>query len=595
MKIQRTIKDLTATSLPFSLPRKKLTTAIIITGSIALSACGGSGKQDQGHASTNNNTFSGVAIDGHIARSKVFIDTNNNATRDPWEPYAFTDDEGYYGYNPNTDTNYCASNAEPEQQQYCLKTASSFSNVVIRIDGGYDILTGEPFIGQLSRRIDARIPDDIQNTIISPITTLLTSISDSTESSNVFASLGIEPADLDVDYLNAEGNGEVNSYLLNTAIKIHKTVTVLSDRIDDNYEAMHENTGMPNDASQSIYQSLAASLARPEQNLDITLTNNEQLINIMDTAEDTIRAIYTQRDVALPADMGSTQAPGKHARAAKLAAQVPPVVNRLLNVLDISMDHGQVLGNARALEAVVIKAINERTENDTYIDNAFSFFLDDNNDSKLESLRLALSDDQADINALATNDFIGSDFETVQDITNAARIRDDANAFSSLDKKQLKISDLDLGFAPSNLNDIELELYFSAGESGLSGSIIACAKYIDGASQTRLGEGNFRGEVLSGFWSLLGATEEKPSSYSLLLTFDFLGANYQAIMKPAGETTISGTNYQQIRFDYDGEIRVWHSQAGFAEQSQSNPQNAKDCEQRLPSRVGLKTSAEQNQ
>ena len=310
----------------------------------------------------------------------------------------------------------------------------------------------------------------------------------------------------------------------------------------------------------------------------------------MDKAEDTIRAIYTQRDVALPADMGSTQAPGKHARAATLAAQVPPVVNRLLNVLDVSMDHGQVLGNARALEAVIIKAINERAENDTYIDNAFSFFLDGNNDSKLESLRVALSDDRADINALANNDFSGSDFETAQDIAPAARVRNDANAFTNLGEKQLKISDLDLGFGPSNLNDIELELYFTAGETGLSGSIIACAKYIDGASQTRLGEGNFRGEVLSGFWSLLGATADKPSSYSLLLTFDFLGANYQAIMKPAGETSISGTNYQQIRFDYDGEIRVWHSQAGFAERTQSTPKNAKDCEQRLPSRVGLKTS-----
>ncbi|BCD96191.1 hypothetical protein [Marinagarivorans cellulosilyticus] len=587
MTTQHNAQQRTAQGLPYSLPRKPLATAVLLGATLVLGACGGSGEQDRGHASTLNNSFSGVAIDGHIARSKVFIDTNNNATRDPWEPYAFTDDEGYYGYNPNTDTNYCAADAEPEQQQYCLNTVSSFSDVVIRIDGGYDILTGEPFIGQLSRRIDARIDSDTKNTVISPITTLLTSIEDNTDTSNVLNALGIEPSDLDVDYLNSAGNGEVHSYLLNTAIKLHKTVTVLSDRIDDNYEAMHDNTGMPNDASQSIYESLAASLARPEQNLDTTLTDNTQLISILDNAEDRIRAIYTQRDIALPSDMGSTDAPNKHARAATLAAQIPPVVNRLLNVLDVSMDQGQVLGNARALEAVVIKAVNERAENDTDINNAFSFFLDPGNDSKLETLRVALSDDQADINALANNDFTGSDFETAQDITNAARVRDDASAFTNLGGKQLKISDLDLGFAPNNLNDIELELYFTAGGSGLSGSIIACAKYIDGASQTRLGEGNFRGEVLNGFWSLLGATAENPSSYSLLLTFDFLGANYQAIMKPAGETAISGVNYQQIRFDYDGEIRVWHSEAGFAEQTQSIPTNAKDCEQRLPSRVGL--------
>lgn len=552
------------------------------TVALSLNACGG-GDQDRGQVSSFKQHFSGVAVDGHIARAKVFIDSNNNATRDPWEQFAFTDDEGYYGYNPNTGTDYCATDATDEQKQYCLSVTSQYASVVVRIDGGYDRLTGEPFLGQLSRRINALDIEDRNNLVITPITTLLTSVEEPLERDNILAMLGIEPQDLDIDYLNSRDNNEVDGFLLNTALKIHKTITVLSDRIDDSYEEMHDTTGMPNDATQAVYKSLASALASGDVSLDDTLTTPANLIQILEDAETNIRAAYYKYNIDLPSDMGSPDNPQKLSRPANIAAQIPQIIDLLL---DNAMDQGQVIGNARALEAIIIKAVNEPAQNDNTIDNAFNFFFDDNNDSFIEALRIALSDDKADINSLVNNDFSGDDFDSIQDITNAARIRDDANPFSNLGAKQLRISDLDLGFGPSNLSDIELELYFNSGTDELSGSIIACAKYIDGASEASLGEGNFRGEILNGFWSLLGATQESPESYSLLLTFDFLGANYQAIMKPAGDTTISGVDYQQIRFDYNGDIKIWHSESGLVEQ-QSLPSNSSDCISRLPSRIGL--------
>ena len=566
----------------FPMRRTLLSTAF--ASAFALTACSG-GDQDQGQVTSTQKVFSGVAVDGHIARAKVFFDSNNNGTRDPWEDFAFTDDEGYYSYNPNSDTDYCASSATAEQQQYCLRTNSTLTNAVIRVDGGYDRLTGEPFLGQLSRRVNTANPADQQNLVISPISSLLSSLNDSQRENTLLAQVGLDRSSLDIDYLNASGNGEVDAHLLNTAIKVHKLVTVLSDKVDDNYGEMREQPGMPNDASGAVYESLAEYILNNNQDLNTVASNPTALISVLDASESRIRQFYDQRDLDLPADVGDSQNPGQFLRTASVASQVPQIVDRLLNVFDTAMDQGQVLGNARALEAVIIKAVNENGV-DTSIDNAFNFFLDSNNDSLIESLRIALSDNQADISALANNDFTGDDFDSSQEITAAARIRDDAAAFRDLNGKKLRISELDLGFAPSNLKDIELELYFSAGDNGLSGSIVACAKYIDGASQTKLGEGNFRGEILSGYWSLLGATEIDPSSYSLLLTFDFLGANYQAIMKPAGLTTISSQQYHQIRFDYNGDFKIWHSAAGFTEQD-SLPTTSADCASRLPSRVGL--------
>ncbi len=555
---------------------------------LTLSACGG-GDQDRGRVTLFEQNFSGVAVDGHIARAKVFIDSNNNATRDPWESFSFTDDAGYYGYNPNTGKDYCASDATEEEQQYCLSSQSPLGSVVIRVDGGYDRLTGEPFIGQLSRRINALNPADRTQLVITPITTLLTSIEDPTAHENILAALGIEEQDLDIDYLNSRGNREIDGHLLNTALKIHKTITILSDRIDDAYEQMHDTTGMPNDASQALYKNLADTLTLPStQNLNATslhntLTDPNLLIQILDNAESTIRNTYDKYNIDLPLDMGSPNNPQKLNRPASVAAQIPLLVDLLL---DDAIDQGQILGYIRALETVVIKSVNESTQDDRTINNAFEFFFNANNTALIEALRVALSDDKADINALVNNDFSGEDFNSIASITNAARIQDNANAFSDLDGKQLLISDLDLGYLPNNLSDIELELYFKAGNDELSGSITACAKYIDGASQDSLGEGNFRGEILNGFWSLLGATKENPQSYSLLLTFDFLGANYQAIMKPAGNTTVNGIEYQQIRFDYNGDIKVWHSEAGLSAQ-QTIPTNSNECAQRLPSRIGI--------
>ena len=570
----------------FSFKRHSLAFAISLTTLILASCGGGSGSQDKGSAATFNQEFSGVAVDGHIARATVFIDGNNNGTRDPWEPYAFTDNEGYFGNNPNTGVNYCASDASTEDAQYCLNTSSRYNNIVLRIDGGYDRLTGEPFLAQLSRRINAADPADTINTVISPITTLVTAMEKSSDQQAVLKSLGMTAADLNVDYLNARGNAEINSWLFNNALKIHKTVTVLSDRIDDNYPEINSETSMPNGTSLWVYRSLAEQLSKPTQQLDAVLTNAPQLISILDNAEEKVRALYKRRDFEIPTDMGNSSNPDRFTRVAAIAADIPKIIDRLINMIDLSMDQGQILGSVRALEALVIKATQESPQNDNTLDNAFRFFLNNNNDSLLEALRLALSDDNANISNLASSSFNDRDFSSASAIEAIARLANNTSPFGNLGGKALRVTDLDLGFSPDGLKDIEIELNFLGNATAVNGGFVACAKYIEDASKEGLGEGNFHGEIINGYWSLLGANSEKTSSYSLLLTFEFLGAKYQAIMKPAGEETINGIKYQQIRFDNNGDIRLWHSKNGFTAQP-TLPTSSADCKARLPSRVRL--------
>ena len=229
--------------------------AACLASMLMLTGCG-SDVQDQGVISQSNQVFSGRAIDGYIARATVFIDSNNNGTRDAWEAWAFTDNQGYFSFNPMTGADYCASSASAQETQYCLTTTTAYSEAVLRIDSGYDTLTGEPFAGQLSRRISAPGESNVDNTIISPITSILTNV-ESSQQATVLQALDINATDIEVDYLATDSGTGIDSKLLNTAVKLHKAVTVLSDRLTDIYTEVGSEFDTPNDATAAIYRGLA--------------------------------------------------------------------------------------------------------------------------------------------------------------------------------------------------------------------------------------------------------------------------------------------------------------------------------------------------
>lgn len=573
-------------SIFFNIPSK--VGLISVATIIGLSGCGGTG-QDEGSPSGFTQQFSGLVIDGYLARTTVFIDSNNNGTRDAWEARAFTDNDGYYSYNPITDTDYCAENASAEQAQYCLVANIEYSEVVIRVDSGYDVTTGEPFLGQMSRRVNASVEEDVNDSIISPITSLLTSVDTEAERSTLLTSLGIGEDDLDVDYFNTDGVGSVNAPLLNTALKIHKVVAVLSDRLTDTYDEIGEDFGTPNDASSAVYPNLAEQIISSGASLDVALSNETTLVSALDAAESSLREVYERKEFDLPADMGSVSSPDAFERVVEVASEFSAVVNTLIDVNDTDFSQSDATGSVRALESLVIKTVNERSNiSDASIENAINFLNGDETTTLLGTLLASLSLDSADVNALSLNDFSGADFDSAEEISEAASLAEGVSPFDRVGGMQLKVSDLDLGDRPTNSDDSEVELYFNGEVGDVDGSFQACVKHIDGADETAgtLGEGNTRGELVEGFWSLLGAREGDVESFSLLITLTFLGTTYQAIMKPAGMETIDNIEYRRIRFDNDGELNVWHSEDGFTEIT-TIPSTNEACQERLPTRINV--------
>ena len=557
--------------------------ALGLSAAILLSACGGT-EQDTGKISTTEQVFGGLAIDGYLARATVFLDTNNDGTRNAWEPFAFTDDEGYYSFNPNSHVNYCADTATNEQSQYCLKTNTYRTEVVIRIDGGYDVSTGEPFVGQLSRRLKNIDESGASGTLVSPISSLLTHVNTESEQLTLLTSLNLTPSDVDINYLNYDENGTINSHILNAAIKVHKTVTVLSDRLTDTYNEIGDSLGTPNDATSIMYAQLGNQLLTSHLSFDDTANNTIELASILDNAETSLREIYERKDFDLPADLGSVDNPANFTRIIDVTSYLVDVTNAVI-APNTFIDELDAIGGIRAVESMVIKTLNE-IGTDISIDNAATFFTGTNIDL-VDTLLNNLSNENADIISLVNNDFISTDFDTVAEVELTGKLADDVQPFSQIGGLTLKVSDLDLGFYPNRLDDSEVEFYFSGLGTDTAGEFLACVKYIDDASiDGALGEGNTRGELVDGYWSLLGASNLTTESYSVLLTITFLGTTYQAILKPAGEETISETTFQKIRFDNNGKFNTYYSADGFID-GITVPTNNSECQERLPSRVGI--------
>lgn len=554
--------------------------ALCLAAAVTLQGCGGSG-QDKGRASANNNqSFRGVVIDGYLARAMVFLDYDNNSTLDPWEPFAFTDDAGYYSFNPITNTDYCATDAPAELQIYCLKSKRSLTEAVIRVDGGYDVSTGEPFHGQLSRRISISSSGAVNNVVISPLTTLLTNVSSAEQKSAILSALGITEADLDVDYFNSDSASGLNHALLNAALKLHKTISVMNHFIGLHYEEIGNHSGTANDLTSSIYRHIANELLTQQISFNTLVASAESLENILRRTEADARNIYDQWDMDLPyIDIN-------YAAVIEKSRALNEIIDQLVPADGTDVDQDNINGVAKLVETLVIKAMRAPYDSDDF-NNAISFLQSSDNASLVRDLIDALISDRSDLDGLANRDFAGDEFHSSDSIREIAQLPSGTQAFSQIGGQQLRVSDMDLGFAPNNLNDSEVEFYFHGDSETTSGRFNACVKYIeDASSDGKLGDANTRGELVSGYWSLLGAQQNAGESYSLLLTIQFLGSTYQAILKPAGFAKFDDAEMQAIRFDYAGDLNTWYSANGFEPQGQLPTSNT-DCAERLPSRIGI--------
>ena len=109
-----------------------------------LSACGGdSGGGDKGD---NNIQLSGAVVDDFVAYARVYVDVDNNGEFNPaYEPYAYTDAEGYFSKSKKG-INYCDLSPKDFNYRYCFEADQAVKQGgIVRVQNGVDLLTTQVY------------------------------------------------------------------------------------------------------------------------------------------------------------------------------------------------------------------------------------------------------------------------------------------------------------------------------------------------------------------------------------------------------------------------------------------------------------------
>lgn len=132
-------------------------TLLIALASLALFACG-EADQSQDLPPPSEIESSPVTIplsllNGYVANAIVWIDYKQNGALDSTEPFAFSDNQGFVSFNPNTGKNYCSSQLASERA-FCLQTGVSAERYTIKAAKGVEVLSGERFKSVLTTTIE---------------------------------------------------------------------------------------------------------------------------------------------------------------------------------------------------------------------------------------------------------------------------------------------------------------------------------------------------------------------------------------------------------------------------------------------------------
>jgi len=547
----------------------KCKAVMLIISAQLLFGCGGTG-QDDGVVRTAS-TIRGVAVDGYLASATCYLDENENFKRDAFEASAITDIEGYYTFNPNSGIDYCGSTATEDQAQHCLQSLSNVNQAPLRCEGGYDILTEEPFEGTLSTRISVTVGTAVENVVVSPLTTMYASATTDSERAQVLDALNVtSETELSVDYI-----ANRDSSLLQTALRIQKMAQVLAEPI----RATHDSSAEAKvDPVGQVYEALVNYIVdNSETDISTVLTDTTALASVASSAESLFIAAEQIADEDFTAGTNVTTA--NRNLSSQRAVQVVQVATALCSDQDSdnSFSDAEMKGCARATEVVLKKVVEELEEttliSDSSIDTAVSCLTS----SSCNDLLQVLGTDNFDLGAIQEDDF-----SVPAQTAISATIPTDATAFSSLAGSSLRVNDPDNAI-PAETKHARLELYFGEGSTTNSGSLTACIRYIDGTgfdnpnrtTDDDLEDGDTRGAFVTGNWRILGS-----SGYSVLLNLSITETSepYSAIVKSAGTNS---NGIQVFRFDFDEGLEDWLSVNGVENQPNPLPTTNTLCRERF--------------
>jgi len=498
---------------------------IFMLGGVLLVAACSPEVQDSGSA--NAQAVAGVALDPYLMNATVYIDTNNNAMLDSWEPRALTDEDGYFSVGRDG-TDYCADSAS-ENYKYCLLSFDS-PRAIIRVIGGYDSVTEEPFSGELSTRMSEG--DGAATNVLSPLTTLMSHMSD-TAVNTLASHLGVSADQMGSDYFNYNDStlDSVRGTLMSAGFQTMKTADVIAAALDNNYDAFGDNSDLPATTIGTVMQSIARQLDGQDNDLSNALSDSVFHQSVLQQSESTVRHNLSDKDVTTPAALDT----GLVVQVAAQSGDLGATVGQMFRT---TVTESQAAARARAIELAAIKLRED--PQDSSADEALVLaqqtgFLNslENGDVDVKNLASAISDgmDTSDSSAITSmvNDHIITDY-----------LPDDiiGSKLSGTNNPDAK----DKGGAV---------FYFQGGSQGAErGELVLCLRF-DSANND---EHDTTGARFTGRWSRLNA-------YTLILDIKIAGSGQSSMLK---SKRLDNNGVRHFVFDYNDDQGEWQSDIDFS-------------------------------
>lgn len=513
-----------------------VTGALAMAGVAGLVGCGDEkGSQDVGTnapAAMDNRALYARVIDGYIAGANVYVDQNENGKLDAFEPRAVTDKDGFFSYNHVTGTDYCADGVSAELEKHCLRAPIGASgDLLIRVTGGYDTVTGRPFQGTLSLRAKDLKKDDLR--LVTPLTSLVAheSETDPETLGSKLKNAGIISGNdsLMDDYID---NG--NTDMAMKMAMVNKIVELLGKGANNAGGISEDLKNHTINVAYTTFGDWAEDLG---PNFDFEETFAADKNRTLDMLrETTFRVIHPGEP--MPEDF----MPPNPDALLEQAQALQSVVQESLKLAEKSVQTDSRLMNAllRTQTLLMERAANnpqdpELSDIQQWVDNQLS------QPNGVGEDLARLGDDDIDISALIDPSF---NFDPASNSISASAVipPEAAQVFASLVNTMFRI----------NVNKGDQQgaaLVFISGASGASsGKLDVCVRYKDSSGDFDTGNAsNPNGALLvNGSWSLI-------NNHTLTLNVEVAGGVRPLLIKSVGAV---GSDLK-YRFDFGGDFSEW--------------------------------------
>ena len=484
-------------------------------------------------------SVSGAALDGYLAGATVYADLNNDGNKNAGEPSAITDSEGFFSTSKDGATDYCAS---ADTEKFCLQIKGVVpESVVLRTFGGFDVFTGEPFVGELAATALPQADGSIPDQMITPLSSVMLGAG-----SNVLSNLGLNTSQLETDFLDASS---FDAEATNRAYLLHKIAVIFSELFEDQYNYFGKESFFPNGASSYIYEAFATQL-NSSSNINRTM-----LEAVFDAVDAKIVTTYNSNLSGDNPSISSNIDTSDRTLALNNAESIIGLVNAAVpsdNSLNVTNARSRMIG----VEMVVTKMINNSSSSD--IENALTAALDTS--GAAGTLYDALGDG---------NDI---DFTSLLDVDYSSGVIDYSSvavtggvSFDDLSNKELYVeySDDEAGVSGAALVVFEP----LSGSVVDRGSLKLCIRYSDTTEDNEL---ETEGALFdAGEWHKI---DSRRLIVSVLGGFDFTLISRGAV----GSDNV-------FSLSYTGETRTWQTDTDLEDLSTSGAamETHEDCQARL--------------